>query len=147
MRIYGRNPNKMEYDSVPLRNSHNDKHIRQGWFHKSEPYHFGNLYTTNNDIRVFYRSTDIERIAFGKISYFEYRKTENTNGPGIEFLAAGIGLLTSPIWLNSGGKPNWTLFYVCAGIVSLETTFVLIRNHRSKLRTYNFNDWQIKKIK
>ncbi len=36
IRIYGRNPNKMEYDSVPLNNSHYDKQIKQGWYSKYE---------------------------------------------------------------------------------------------------------------
>jgi len=141
LRIYGRNLDKMEYDSLPAVDCKYDMHIKQGWFCK-------NVSTRlDNNITIFERSTDFEKIPFKRIVSLQYRKTERTDGPGIEFLAAGIGLLTSPIWLNSGGKPNWTLFYVCAGIVGLDVTFGLIRNHRYKLRTYNFSDWQIKKIK
>gem|GEM_PF-6185575 len=141
LRIYGRNPEKMEYDSLPSINCKYDKHVKQGWF-------CGNARTRlEDDITVFKRSTDIERIPFGEINYFQYRKTERTDGPGMEFLFAGMGLLTSPLWIYNAGKYNWTLFFVCAGIVSSETTFCLIRNSRYKLRTYNLSEWRIAKIK
>ena len=142
IRIYGRNPNKMEFDSVPANDSHYDKHIRQGWYCKSEPY-----FHTGNFIRVFYRSTDFEKISFKKINYFQYQKMERTDAHGMESLVAGVSLLTSPIWLNIGEKPNWTLFFVCAGIVSIDVTVALIQKSRHKIRNYKFNEWKIKKIK
>jgi len=151
IRIYGRNPNKIEYDTVPMDDSQYDYHIKQGWYCKPEPSYYNNSDLinkgSNNHIRIFYRSTDFEKFSFKNINYFQYRKTESTDGPNMEFLIAGIGLLTSPIWLNTGEKPNWTLFFVCAGIVSADVVFMLIRNNRSKMHDYNFNEWAIRKIK
>ena len=86
LRIYGRNLDKMEYDSLPAVDCKYDMHIKQGWFCK-------NVSTRlDNNITIFERSTDFEKIPFKRIVSLQYRKTERTDGPGIEFLAAGIGL-------------------------------------------------------
>jgi hypothetical protein len=143
IRIYGRNPNKMEYDSVPLANSKYDKHIKQGWYSLS----LNSL--TNNKIRVFCRSTDIEKISFEKIDSIKYRKKEKDNNEMLELLIFGGGLITSPLWnYNKNDKKfNWTTFGVLAGVVCIDVIIAMVKENRHKLRTYNFNDWKVKKIK
>jgi len=136
---------------MSIRNGY-DKYLKKGWYPSDSITKIENekqieLGNEPNKYWIFYRSTDIERFYYINIDSLNYRKTDRISAPGPEFILLPIGMVTSPIWNWNDGKFNWGIFLFMTGVFTYELTFVLIQKHKYKLRTIDFINWRIEKLK
>lgn len=132
IRLYERDKNKMEVDTVKSRLTR--KRLKQNWFVKE--------YTSKGNI--IYRSTSIDSIKFSDIDSIRFSLIPNGATPGFEIVLLPLLALSTPLWAyDDKGKYEWQTGAILLGFSVLEWTYCIVANNRAKLRTYQFKNWRI----